>query len=92
MRIATLLFVASLSLCHAQTINYTYDDAGRLIHVSYASGKTIDYTYDNAGNLLSRVVTTPSPAPAPAAAAKNPDRNKSDRRSSKPSRRDVARR
>jgi YD repeat-containing protein len=42
----------------AETVNYTYDDAGRLIRVAYANGKTIHYTYDKAGNLLSRLVST----------------------------------
>src|SRR5947209_2700881 len=58
--------IFSLSLSRAETINYTYDDAGRLIRVSYGSGKTIHYTYDQAGNLLSRLVTSTPPEPAPA--------------------------
>jgi uncharacterized protein (TIGR03437 family) len=39
----------------ADTISYSYDDAGRLIRASYANGKVINYTYDKAGNLTSRV-------------------------------------
>jgi YD repeat-containing protein len=42
----------------AQTVNYTYDAAGRLTGVSYPNGTTITYTYDPAGNLLSRQVTS----------------------------------
>jgi YD repeat-containing protein len=42
----------------AQTVNYTYDAAGRLTGVSYPNGTTIAYTYDPAGNLLSRQVTS----------------------------------
>ena len=57
MRLATLFSCLSLLfLCRAETINYTYDDAARLIRVSYGSGKTINYMYDQAGNLLRRLV------------------------------------
>src|SRR2546423_5361104 len=50
-------------LC-ADTVRYSYDDAGRLTSVDYGSGKTIAYTYDNAGNLLSRVVIAGEQSPA----------------------------
>ena len=46
------------------TVNYTYDDAGRLIRVEYApagtgsDGAVILYTYDDAGNLLQREIMT----------------------------------
>lgn len=40
----------------ADTVQYSYDDAGRLVRASYANGKVISYTYDKAGNLLSRAV------------------------------------
>jgi len=43
----------------ADTIAYTYDDAGRLTQVVYPNGKTISYTYDKAGNLLTRQVSAP---------------------------------
>src|SRR5438132_6595216 len=43
----------------ADTVHYTYDDAGRLTMVDYGNGKTIAYTFDQAGNLLSRVVSAP---------------------------------
>jgi len=52
----------------ADTLRYTYDDAGRLTTVDYGNGKTIAYTYDKAGNLLSRVVGAPDSS---AAAAKS---------------------
>ncbi len=42
----------------ARTVNYTYDDAGRLVAVDYGGGKIIVYTYDNAGNLLQRCALT----------------------------------
>ena len=44
----------------ADTLHYTYDDAGRLIRVNYGSGTVITYTYDAAGNLLSREVSAPA--------------------------------
>ena len=51
----------------ADTVNYMYDDAGRLTSVSYADGTVIAYSYDNAGNVLSRTVTPPAqPAPSQA--------------------------
>jgi len=45
------------AFANAGTVNYTYDDAGRLIQVEYENGKVITYTYDKAGNLLQRQVT-----------------------------------
>ena len=54
----------------AETISYTYDDAGRVVRVSYAStGKSIFYRYDKAGKLLLRLVTAPQPGPAPSITA-----------------------
>ena len=35
-------------------VNYSYDDAGRLVTVDYGNGTTITYTYDKAGNLVSK--------------------------------------
>ncbi|MBI3697004.1 MAG: IPT/TIG domain-containing protein, partial [Acidobacteria bacterium] len=55
--------------CFADTVNYAYDDAGRLVRVTYGSGKSIFYTYDKAGNLLRRLVTTTLPGPNPAITA-----------------------
>lgn len=65
-----LLFAAAL--CCADTVNYTYDAAGRLIRADYGSGTSIAYTYDAAGNLLSRMVTTPPPAAQSARDVKPP--------------------
>src|SRR5579871_972452 len=48
----------SLTSALADTVNYSYDDAGRLIKVAYPNGSVISYAYDKAGNLLSRVVTS----------------------------------
>ena len=56
----------TLTAAYADTVNYSYDDAGRLTRVSYGSGKAILYTYDKAGNLLRRLVTLSQPGPTPA--------------------------
>ena len=48
----------------AETVNYTYDAAGRLTGVSYPNGTAITYTYDAAGNLLSRQVTSSGSSPS----------------------------
>jgi len=57
-RIFPILFIFILTcFLVAGTVNYTYDEAGRLIKVEYGNGKTIDYVYDNAGNLLQRIVS-----------------------------------
>ena len=47
-----------LSTGQAQTVNYSYDDAGRLTRVDYGGDQAISYTYDLAGNLLRREVTS----------------------------------
>ena len=60
-----LVFLAMAGALAAQTVNYSYDAAGRLTRASYPNGTTISYTYDPAGNLLSRQVTS-SGASAPA--------------------------
>ncbi|MBI1786865.1 MAG: RHS repeat protein [Acidobacteria bacterium] len=59
------VFALAAAFALAGTVNYTYDDAGRLTKVDYGDGKTITYTYDAAGNLLKREVTTGAAA-APA--------------------------
>ena len=53
-----LLVVTWGLLGWADSVNYSYDSAGRLTTVTYASGKVITYTYDKSGNLLSRLVSS----------------------------------
>lgn len=64
-----LLPLCLVALAHAQTVNYSYDDAGRLVRTSYPNGKSILYTYDNAGNMLRRLVTTMIAGATPTATA-----------------------
>ncbi|NCA81828.1 MAG: hypothetical protein EOM72_03685 [Opitutae bacterium] len=60
-RIPTLSILFALLagvLCAtAATIQYAYDDAGRLIGADYGGGATIAYVYDANGNLLQRTTT-----------------------------------
>jgi len=49
----------------AQTVNYVYDQAGRLSSVSYPNGTTATYTYDASGNLLRKIVAAAGTGPAP---------------------------
>jgi uncharacterized protein (TIGR03437 family) len=53
----------------AQTVNYTYDSAGRLTGVTYPNGKVLTYSYDPAGNLRLRTVGTPVAGAAPVSSA-----------------------
>jgi len=48
----------------AGTINYTYDNAGRLTMADFGTNKSITYTYDNNGNLLQRNTQTTLALPA----------------------------
>ncbi|GEM_PF-4517854 len=43
--------------------SYRYDDAGRLIAVTYDDGSTITYRYDRNGNRLQRQITAPATRP-----------------------------
>ena len=43
----------------AGTMQYSYDDIGRLTGVVFADGSALTYSYDNNGNMLSREVTQP---------------------------------
>ena len=75
-RILCCILLACALPVAADTVRYTYDDAGRLTTVDYGSGKTIAYTYDKAGNLLSRVVTTPDSSAAAAKAQRTSTRQR----------------
>ena len=60
------LFLLAASCLSAQTtIQYSYDEAGRLIAADYGGGSAINYTYDASGNLLRRLVGPMSPAVSP---------------------------
>ena len=54
--IAVSLWLFPAPIASAGTVNYTYDDAGRLIKADYGDERTIIYGYDLTGNLLRRVV------------------------------------
>jgi YD repeat-containing protein len=54
--ITSLFFLGTALQVSADTVNYTYDDAGRLTEADYGDN-VITYTYDPAGNLLQRTVT-----------------------------------
>src|SRR5579863_1184497 len=65
-RFRGLLFVACAATLAAQTVNYTYDQAGRLIAVAYPNGSAASYTYDANGNLLRKVVAPAATGAVPA--------------------------
>ena len=64
-----LLYAALAGGLAAQTTNYSYDSAGRLIEALYPDGTRLSYTYDPAGNMLRRLVTAAIQGPAPAASS-----------------------
>ena len=79
----TLFLTLALSMAtavYADTVNYTYDDAGRLTSVTYSSGAVITYTYDPAGNLTSRTVTSP----ASTSAKHKPPKEKAAKKTAEP--------
>lgn len=62
--------ILALAVClSAQSVNYSYDAAGRLNAVTYPNGKVMSYIYDPAGNLLRRLVSSPGAGSAPVATA-----------------------
>ena len=50
----TLLLLLTASALAAETVDYDYDAAGRLVGVRHAGGLQVHYLYDAAGNLLVR--------------------------------------
>lgn len=46
------------TIARGDTVQYAYDEAGRLVGAHYDDGSTITYLYDAAGNLLRRTVAT----------------------------------
>ena len=66
-RLITLVcLIYSITNLSAQTINYTYDNLGRVTKVAYPDSCTITYTYDASGNRVSSITnnicfTTPQP-------------------------------
>ena len=60
-----LLFILMLTVAglRADTVQYSYDSAGRLVTATYSSGTAISYSYDKSGNLLSRSVTSAGSGP-----------------------------
>jgi uncharacterized protein (TIGR03437 family) len=72
MQMTRFKWLVALGACGwltAQTVNYTYDAAGRLSTVAYPNGKTQSYLYDPAGNLLRTLVRSAVQGPAPQATA-----------------------
>lgn len=51
---STLLMAAP---AQAGSVQYTYDQLGRVTQVKYSNGVTITYAYDAAGNRTSQVTT-----------------------------------
>ncbi|HYL37397.1 MAG TPA: RHS repeat domain-containing protein [Bryobacteraceae bacterium] len=74
--LASLVLCLGIAAC-ADTVSYTYDDAGRLTSATYSNGAMTQYSYDAAGNMTA-VTVTPAPtaqqkkksAPTPAAKPK----------------------
>lgn len=50
-----LVTLPALSFALSQTVNYIYDNLGRLTSSSYSNGSSIAYQYDPAGNMLSAI-------------------------------------
>ncbi|MFO7602141.1 MAG: hypothetical protein R6X27_20365 [Candidatus Desulfacyla sp.] len=51
-----LAFMVVTSVAYAGSVDFTYDNAGRLTKADYGLDRSIAYTYDNNGNLLQRTV------------------------------------
>jgi uncharacterized protein (TIGR03437 family) len=61
-----LAFTCAATTLSAQTVNYTYDQAGRLSAVVYPNGTTATYAYDASGNLLRKSVAPAATGTPPA--------------------------
>ena len=59
----SLLFIALLGIvcfaAHAGTVQYSYDELGRLRSVVFADGSSVEYTFDPAGNRTQVVHSSP---------------------------------
>jgi YD repeat-containing protein len=57
----SLVIISSIFLftapAFAETINYTYDDAGQVKKAVYENGIEVDYLYDPSGNRVSMMVS-----------------------------------
>lgn len=62
-RLSVFIFAATLA---AQTVNYTYDQAGRLTSVVYPNGTTTTYAWDASGNLLRKIIAATGAGTSPA--------------------------
>jgi YD repeat-containing protein len=51
------IFISSAT-ASAETITYTYDDAGQVIKATYTDGTEVDYLYDPMGNRVSMMVSS----------------------------------
>jgi YD repeat-containing protein len=67
-----VLWLHCLPCTTAGTVNYTYDDAGRLTTALY-DGKEITYKYDKRGNLLQRRIADTLKPDGDVAPLGNPD-------------------
>ena len=54
-----IFLLLTCGLLAADTVNYQYDDLGRLVSAAYGNGTTVVYAYDKAGNLLGRTIGAP---------------------------------
>ncbi len=61
----TALSIAWMVTASASTVNYTYDELGRLKTVDYGGGKLVTYDYDAAGNRTLHKVEGPGLTTAP---------------------------
>src|SRR5262249_31430367 len=57
--VAAIVTALAYAIATASTVNYEYDNAGRLVAVLDAIGNGSSYSYDHVGNILS--ITTVSP-------------------------------